>query len=178
MSYDAKAIANYFLELAKMKKEAMDLMKLQKLIYFAHGFYLAIKKEPLLDEQIEAWQYGPVIPSIYHEFKEFGNRPITRPATEFDATQFCFYAYPLPTDNLTKRLLEKVWEVYGVYTGIQLANMTHLPGSPWDKIYKKYNHNIPKGTDIPEDIIKEYFYPFLQKNLANAGKTGQKKTQA
>jgi uncharacterized phage-associated protein len=44
---------------------------------------LAINKEPLIDERVEAWNYGPVIPSLYHEFKNFGSGAITLPATDF-----------------------------------------------------------------------------------------------
>lgn len=159
--YDAKAVANYFLNLAKLKNEKLDLMKLQKLIYFAHGWHLAIKNNPLLDELIQAWQYGPVVSSIYHEFKEFGNNPITRSATNLIVIesvippQFCLDTPQIDIDDdFSKKLLDKIWEQYGKLTAIQLSNMTHQPGTPWEETWKP---GIPKGTAIDDKLIKEYF---------------------
>ncbi len=81
MSHDPKAIANYFLDRAADAGDAPTPMKVQKLVYYANGFYLAIFGEPLIDEQVEAWAYGPVIPSLHREFLEYGNGPITARAT-------------------------------------------------------------------------------------------------
>src|SRR3977135_2921517 len=80
MSFDAKAVANFFLDLAKAEGQPLTPMKLQKLVYYPHGWRLGIVGKALLNEQIEAWEFGPVIPSLYHEFKEFGDQPITRKA--------------------------------------------------------------------------------------------------
>ena len=66
--YSALAIANFFLE----NHKSISPMKLQKLVYFAHGWNLAISNNPLIKEPIEAWDYGPVISTIYNEFKLFG----------------------------------------------------------------------------------------------------------
>ena len=57
--YSAKAVANYFLARAKESGETLSPMKLQKLIYFAHGWHLAVFDAPLLDEEVQAWDYGP-----------------------------------------------------------------------------------------------------------------------
>src|SRR5947209_3400405 len=80
MPYDAKAIANYFLDLAEAEAKSLTPMKLQKLVYYAHGWHLALTGRPLLDEEIQAWSFGPVIRSLYNEFREFGAEPITRRA--------------------------------------------------------------------------------------------------
>src|SRR4051812_38412301 len=80
MRFKPKAIANYFLDLAEMDNEKIQPLKMQKLVYFAHGWYMAFMGDPikpLLDEYVEAWQYGPVIPDLYHAFKSFGSNPIT-----------------------------------------------------------------------------------------------------
>jgi uncharacterized phage-associated protein len=87
MPYDPKAIANYLLEVAKNHNETLTPMKIQKLVYFANGWHLALKNEPLINEQVEAWPYGPVIPSLYRAFRRFGDQAITalaiRPVSEF-----------------------------------------------------------------------------------------------
>ena len=53
-------------------------MKLQKLVYFAHGWHLAIHNRPLVNEQVEAWKFGPVFSDLYHQIKSFGNEKIDR----------------------------------------------------------------------------------------------------
>ncbi|MGZ3389845.1 MAG: Panacea domain-containing protein, partial [Isosphaeraceae bacterium] len=76
MPYDARAIANYFLERARREGKALDQMKIQKLVYFANGWHIAIKGEPLIDEQVEAWRYGPVIQSLRDALREYGDQAI------------------------------------------------------------------------------------------------------
>ena len=71
--HDPVAIANYFIGLYELDKknsgEGLDLMQLLKLSYLAHGFKLGITGHPLSNENLEAWRYGPVFPSIYQAFK-------------------------------------------------------------------------------------------------------------
>ena len=83
MGYSAKAVANYFL--AKYGKHGITPLKMQKLVYLSHGWYLAFYDEPLVDDEYaEAWRYGPVFDSLYHEFKHRGRLPITNPARDID----------------------------------------------------------------------------------------------
>ena len=82
--FNSKAVANHFLELAKRDGQTIDPMKIQKLAYYAHGFFLALYDKPLLDDRVEAWKWGPVIPSLYHEFKQYGGGPIVGLATDVE----------------------------------------------------------------------------------------------
>lgn len=151
--YPALDIAAYFLERAREEKKTLTPMQIQKLVYFAHGWHLAIEGMPLLDEQVEAWQYGPVIPSLYHEFKHCGARPIEYiPIRQFD-----------PADGL-KSILDRVWEVYGGFTGSQLSAMTHKQGSPWFQVVREQyrDKHIPMGTDIPREKIEMHFTRLVQ----------------
>ncbi len=172
MPYDPKAIANYFLELAKSRDQTLDPMKVQKLVYYAHGWYLAIKNAPLIDEQVEAWTFGPVIRSLYYTFKRFGAQPISDPAVkhelwEGDTDDVRFREVVPSIDEesedfkFVKPLLDKVWDVYGKYSAIQLSNMTHEAGSPWEQTVRKCEEEngglLLKDTDIPSKIIREYF---------------------
>lgn len=156
MSHPSRAIANYFIDVAS-NSGGVSPMKLQKLVYFAHGWHFALYDEALLDEQIEAWQYGPVISTLYHEFKDYGNRPITRMATQFviGEGEYRIVTPTIPDDADLKAFLDRIWEVYGDYTAIQLSNMTHEEGTPWDTVWGE--HGVPRGTDIPSECIKEYF---------------------
>ncbi len=85
--YSPKSIANYFIDLAKVSGDKLTPMKLQKLVYYAMGWFAGYTGKPLVDEAVEAWQYGPVFSSLYHEFKQFGSGPIDGKATEYDVTE-------------------------------------------------------------------------------------------
>jgi len=165
MPFKAKAVANEFLKLAQSEKRELSPMALLKLVYFAHGWYLALKGEPLLDEQVEAWRYGPVVRSLYHEFKSFGNEPITRLATDEkvstkDGKITIYKTTPELEDEEAKKLVKRVWDVYKSFNAVQLSNLTHFPGSPWDETPNKEI----KGTDISNDLIKNYFARLAEQN--------------
>jgi uncharacterized phage-associated protein len=162
--YSSKAIANSFLDIAKEKKSGISPMKMQKLIYFAHGWHLVIFNKPLIKERVEAWQFGPVIPGIYHEFKSYGRGNITDYACDFNFTgdtitlgNLSFDTPKIDQDDKdVKALLGKIWEVYGKLGAFQLSNMTHATGSPWDQVWNKEGGDRP-GTDIDDNIIKVHF---------------------
>lgn len=154
-----KSIANYFLEIAAKNGEVMTPMKLQKLVYYAHGWYAGYTQQPLINESVEAWQYGPVIPSLYHEFKRFGSGAIKGKA--FDLEPFAMAEVPTPSDPNIRQFLDNVWNSYGKYTGIALSEMTHAGGSPWHKTWEKCKGM--KSTDIPFEIIRDHFAEVVQK---------------
>jgi len=164
MAYPAKAIANYFLGNFK----GICPMKLQKLVYFAHGWHLAINGEPLINESIEAWNYGPVIPALYHEFKKYGNKEIPVCATTYserlgDYVTPTIYDYDegnAPED--TQDLLSVVWEVYGKFSALQLSSMTHLPGTPWRTMMEV--GEVGRNVEMDDDIIEEYFKKKIKNN--------------
>ncbi|MBU4610324.1 SocA family protein [Achromobacter sp. GG226] len=163
--YSAKAVANYFIERAKQTKSSLDPMKLQKLVYYANGWYLGTTGTPLINEPIEAWPYGPVIPSIYHEFKQYGRQPIKALATEL-TEDFDFAPIDPPQDEKVQRFLRKVWDTYSKYSGIQLSEMTHAPGGPWDRARSLSSGG--RGTDIPPEFIKKHFEDALARIRARA----------
>lgn len=149
MPYQAKTIAEYFLLLAKEQEDPITPMKMQKLIYFAHGWNLAIRNAPLIDEPVGAWPYGPVIRSIYDEYKLHGRNAI--PFVENGRTE-------LLADTETVTLLNKVWDVYRRYTAYQLSNMTHEHDTPWQKA-------IDAGCQtISNEAIRQYFVNRAQNN--------------
>ncbi len=175
MAFDSRAVANFFLQIAKEERQSLTPMKLQKLVYFAHGWHLAITQKPLIHEQVEAWSFGPVIRTVYDSFKHFGKNPITEFATrevwdwEKGMPKVQYETPQLPDDEsedvkFTKDLLRRIWEVYGGYTDVQLSNMTHEPGTPWDQVFQDYQGDIPRSTDIPRKSLQEYFQTLATEN--------------
>ena len=167
MLYSAKSIANFFLDVAKSKGELISPMKLQKLVYYAHGWYAGYTGQPLINEAVEAWQYGPVIPSLYHDFKQFGSGGITCKATEFDGV--AFREAPLPEDPTIQTFLQNVWLSYGQFTGLRLSELTHAIEGPWDKTWKECNGM--RGTDIPFERIAEHFKAAVEKTKQKAAQS-------
>ncbi|MEG9862472.1 MAG: type II toxin-antitoxin system antitoxin SocA domain-containing protein [Parvularculales bacterium] len=174
--YTAIAVANYFL--SKYGHTGIQPLKLQKLVYIAHGWHLALrgKKQPLVfDENAEAWQYGPVFPSVYHEFKDRGKQPITDLGTEFVAKETGNIGSIVSVtpeikqkDENTTNLLDRVWEVYGRWSGIQLSTLCHQPGTPWDITRKKSNGR--RNAHIENEIIYKHYKKKLEQNVSKNAK--------
>ncbi len=163
--YHPKAIANWFLGRAEKEGQRLDPMKVQKLTYLAHGWHLGLHGEPLINEEVQAWQYGPVINSLYHEFKSFGAGEITGRATSWD---FSSQGEPAlvepvvdPSDVDTIALLERVWDVYGSCSAVELSAMTHQPGSPWSQTWQEMTPKL-RGKGIPNSRIKEGFETLIR----------------
>jgi uncharacterized phage-associated protein len=129
------AVANAFISRAKEGKlRSLTPMKLQKLLYFAQSWSLAQDREPLFDDFFCRWQYGPVIPSLYHDFKEYGAMPITGPGghvLEKDGKLMRVTPYVSKDDAESWQLIDDIIRVYGDYTGSQLSAITHQPDSAW-----------------------------------------------
>ncbi len=158
----AAAVANAFLDLQANDHSEfprIDPMKLQKLTYYAHAWWLAHTGQPLFDDDIEAWPWGPVIRNLYNEFSEFGSRPIAgKKATELIASGNLNFVFKVPEepDEKVKSFLKSVWETHKGLTGVQLSNATHAPGEPWSIIKNSYP-NLDGNPRIPNSLIKDVF---------------------
>lgn len=161
MSYPAIAIADFFLLQSWSENRGLSPMQIQKLVYFAHGWHMAIFGKELILERIEAWDYGPVIPSLYQAFKRYGSDEITKedyhvwgPGVD-------------PNDKEAIVLLRKIWEVYGGKTGLQLSSLTHAKDGPWYTTRmeeKKEFERIHLNVNIPNTVLKNYFKSRLAKS--------------
>jgi uncharacterized phage-associated protein len=136
-------------------------MKLQKLLYLSHGYYLATTTTPWIDEAFEAWDYGPVVPSIYHEFKRFGSSSIGRgarcTALIHEPSGFRWETPEGATDHddIGGQVVNWVLNTYGGKSAIYLSELTHKVGSPWEVI--RQNTGNARNQDIPNEAIREYF---------------------
>ncbi len=168
--YSARAIANYFLDNRKKfkRKGPITQMKLHKLVYFAHGWHLALTDKPLIDETLQAWDYGPVVPSLYHEFKHFRSKDITEPAMDLLPIKGTKFKVVVPTvetdDQYTRDLLDRIIEVYGKFTALQLSAMTHQPSSPWSLAREK-NPGV-NFVGITNEDLRRYFKAKAAKKAA------------
>lgn len=143
MPLHAITVANFFVQKGLENNDnEMTPMKVLKLTYIAHGWYLALFDKPLFDEAVQAWQYGPVIRSVYGAFRSYGNRTITEP----------FWFGEQINDEQIKQFLQKIWEIYKGYSGWQLSAITHQPNTPWSQTWS----GIP-NTPIPNEIIKQHY---------------------
>jgi uncharacterized phage-associated protein len=153
VSYPSQRIANTFLDIAKSAGVTLTNMQVQKLVYFAHGFYLALKDEPLIEDEIKAWNFGPVIPPLYNDLKQYSNGIVTSLISGFES---------IP-DGFDKSFIQKVFDLYGRISGPRLSAATHMPNSPWDKVYKK-----SKFSAIPNELMKEHFKTKLRPSAVAA----------
>ena len=136
-------VAQFFIGLAneQANNEQGDMMtnlRLQKLLYFAQGWHLARYGKPLFDDDIEAWQYGPVVPSVYNAYKQYGTGGIAGALPDTDAF----------TQDEFSLLLDVIRE-YDKFGTSSLVNMTHKTGSPWSLVG---GHGV-----IPRDLIRSCF---------------------
>lgn len=162
MGYPVKAVANAMLQIAENHDATLSPLKLQKLVYIAHGWHLAIKNTELVDDEFaEAWQYGPVFPSLYHEFKDSGKGSIAKRATYMEISDgpdfnICVVEPSVPvTDDFTWSLLNKVWDSYGKFSGLTLSDLTHRPDTPWKTTWDANEGR--KNADIPNDVIEQHY---------------------
>lgn len=158
MNTNALSVANYFIGLAQKENKPITQLGLMKRVYIAHGFALALLGRGLLDprfDKVEAWKYGPVIPSVYHTFKQYRNNPITEKCVvmEWDEKRN-EPTFPTPelTDKEGKSVAEMVWKRYSTYTDGQLVDLTHMKGTPWSMCFIE-----GRNAEIP-DVLTEYYY--------------------
>jgi uncharacterized phage-associated protein len=154
------AIANYFIKKSLDTATELTPMKLVKLVYISHGWNLGLKGEPLINEAVQAWKYGPVVKSVYQAFKKYGSEQVTSLETEFVGNSLIT---PCASEEETP-LLDKIWDVYGKMNGIQLSSLTHQPGTPWDIIWHRQGGNIVSGKQIPNDLIKQHYLEKIASN--------------
>ena len=136
---DVRHIANEFIRLSQQQGHFLTHMQIQKLVYFAHARMLALHKQPLINGSFRAWRYGPVVRELYDPLKGNSSRRIRTliqvpeqvklPLRERDIIKWCF-------------------DRYGRLYGVALSDLTHAPGSPWDRTENSYF--------IQDEMIEEY----------------------
>jgi uncharacterized phage-associated protein len=145
--YSAMTIAKWFAAWAEAEDADLSNLKLQKLLYYAQGHYLAAEGRPLFGDPIEAWSHGPVVSDVYHHFKGRGTSDIRLP--KHDPFQWD------DVDAETDEFLISVWNTYGGYSAWKLREMTHNE-PPWRDHFRPGTSHL----EIPRKAIKSYFTAF------------------
>jgi uncharacterized phage-associated protein len=140
MIYNSSTIADWFRE---RSSNSLTPLQLIKLTYIAHGWCLALNNSPLIDQDVQAWQYGPVIPELYHKIKHFRGNPVSEPIASVVKT----------IDDESKSLLEAVFGAYGHLTGEKLSALTHAKGTPWSEVWNRMERNAV----ISDVVIKKHY---------------------
>ena len=159
----AISISNYFIKKSVEEEIPLTPMKLLKLAYIAHGWHLGLKDTALINEQIVAWKYGPVIPDIYHTFKSYGNSPITELATEYDFDNGFKEITPLPSES-ENEFLNNVWDFYKRYSAIELSYLTHQEDTPWDIVWNKNGGKNKSNAPISDVLIQKHYKEKIASN--------------
>ena len=140
--YSALDIAKWFLNINRAQmnfedSEYITNLKLQKLLYYAQGYYLARKNDPLFKEDFIAWEHGPVIRKVYDEYKKNGAKGI-----EYNED------FNISIDREAEIILNEVYEKFGQFSAWKLRDMTHQE-MPW--------RTTTRNDIISKEKIKEYF---------------------
>lgn len=124
----ALTIANTFL--AQGNKDGIDIspMKLQKLIYILYKEYLKKTRRGLFSDYFEVWKYGPVVPSVYNAFSNYGSKPIKSYYLNEDKS---YTTIKLNSNKVFDSVFFDVWEKYKFKDGVFLSDLTHRSGTAW-----------------------------------------------
>ena len=140
MIYSALNIAKYVVTFCFKRGNPISNLQLQKILYYIQGYSLALRDEEAFDEEIVAWQYGPVIKAVYDFFSIYAAMPIENSfRIEIEDQEFEKMIRVIALDKMNI----PVWK---------LVEQTHNE-APW-----KYTTELfGMGSVIPKEYIRRYF---------------------
>ena len=123
----------------------VDPMSLEKMVYYAQCFYLALKREPLFMDEIHAWRFGPVVRSVYDRYSAFDSNPIVLEEGDWPSL-----------DEKIEDYLVQIVSFFGRYTALKLSDATHSE-EPW--IIARHGLSRPQNSDVlmPVQQLKQYY---------------------
>jgi uncharacterized phage-associated protein len=145
---NANQVADFFIRQADAQSgDVITHLKVQKLLYYAQGWHLALHDKPLFPEQIQAWAHGPVCPTVWRRFKDQNATPLTQDNTIYDGSEL----------KVSERnFLSEVWTVYGQFTAKRLEEMTHTE-SPYLNARGNLAEYARSTSVISHAAMKGYF---------------------
>ena len=149
--HTAVEVARYVLRFAHSKGSLVTNLKLQKLLYYAQGWHLAIFNKPLFGDSIEAWVHGPVVPKVYQKYKKYRWQPIgSQPNNVSLSPQ-------------TKRFMQELLEVFLPIDAFQLERMTHRE-PPWIEARGSLEPDAICHNEISQERMQSYFTELADEN--------------
>ena len=152
MGYDSRSVTNFILDLCDTHGFKVSNMGLNKIIFFAHSDLIVSQEQALVKTTFEAWQHGPVLPVIYHEFKRFADQPIKSRAKKL--CKFTGDKVVAGYEELVhlREFLNDCVSVYGRMSASKLRALSHEKGGAWDFVWHSTDeHNL--GMRIPNELI-------------------------
>ncbi len=137
-------VSDYLLIENQERGENLTNLKLQKLLYYAQAWHLALKGQPLFDEDFQAWVHGPVLPSQYYRFREFQWRPIMLEIARPDVAPG------------VATFLNEIVDVFGSETAVALELMTHRE-TPWIEARGTLSPHEPSNSPISKESMQKYY---------------------
>ena len=165
----AAHVANFILNRADKEGRNMSILQLLKLVYIFFGWTSAFhpKHSDLFSDRIEAWKYGPVIPSLYYELRRFGREPIRggralvyNPSTD-ESPRVALESEI--KDKEVLKTLELIWNSYKDAPAEHIVALTHQEGTPWRQVYDEEMY----GIEIPKDSIRSYYKGLYERFVAS-----------
>lgn len=156
MAHDGRAVANFVLDFCEARERRVTHIPLQKIVYFCHVWSLIELRRPLVKHKFEAWDYGPVLPYLYREFKIFEHQPINRRATRIEPLDGSNRIVEYNFDQATSALLDRVTDFYSQLRAGHLIELSHAKGGPWERVW---NHRgaVNPGMKISDEDIARFY---------------------
>lgn len=141
--YRVLSIARYIIQRCNSQNRTISNLKLQKILYFVQAEFLVAKKQPCFGAEIEAWDFGPVVPEVYQEYKVFGsaNIPVIGSVES-----------PVILANEDRSLVDGIVDECSKYSATALVDITHNQ-TPWIDAYNAPGYN----NIISTESIYKYF---------------------
>lgn len=156
--YDVLDVCRYLINYSNDKDYGVSNLKLQKLLYFVQAFFLINEKTscPCFSDAIEAWDFGPVVPKAYKEYKQYGSSDIPKINSYIQYVDHNPWDFErIPYNNVIKvddqKLMNAVVDKFAEYSATDLVTLTHKQ-SPWKDVYVSGEDNVI----TPESIVR-YF---------------------
>jgi uncharacterized phage-associated protein len=156
---DAKGLANLLLDWGDDDGVEISPMKLQKLVFFLHADFLVKHGRALIKQEFEAWEHGPVVPSLYAEFKRFKDKAITTRAKAFDPIQATTVTSTcrLGADDLS--LVRELYDFYKKLNAIELSRRSHDFDGVWRQARSLLSNGLNMNRRVSNDMIVEHHRP-------------------
>ncbi|HAJ33323.1 MAG TPA: hypothetical protein DCK79_08100 [Candidatus Atribacteria bacterium] len=145
-------VAKYFLYKANQDGDLITNLKMQKLLYYAQAWYLVNFDKPLFEDQIFAWDFGPVVKNVYDKYKKYRYTPIILEEN--------FERNIKKIDKEDKKYLDEFYDQFINYSAHDLVDLSHRE-APWKKSYKTRTQII--GIDLMKDFYTKLYGQSIKK---------------